>query len=474
LSGRFLLVPVLGLGLGLALGASPASAAFRQERFLIGGWLPGPSQDASTLLRLADTGLDYIHVHDPVAARARDLGARLDSLARARPGFRLQMIVHDRVPFDPAERIVDNADPKKNWPRLRRVLEPAAGLNRRSTLGWHLADEPQRREQLDRIGELSRRLRALPATADQLDYCNLLPTVDPATNADYARDFGSDPARAYAAYLRAYLSQFDDEPAPASVLSFDHYPFLRSPRPDAFWFLNLLLARDAAAAADRPAEGRFVPVWVIIQASSFRPSGRAFTRHLTPVMVRWQAWSAVAYGAKGIAYWTLSPAEDTKNRIGFGPGVFDGRGRATGLVPVVRQLNRELHALGPTLMELGAVGARHVSIAGQSGLAGERWTRANGGPNPLGPIAGVDPGSGRDDALVALLRHRRSGADYVFVFNKSVTAARSFRVRLAAAPSRVERIGRADGRTAVVARATATFATGSLPPGVGDLFRIVR
>ncbi len=450
-----------------------AADPWRQDRFLVGGWIP--VEDPSALLRLAEAGFDYVHVRDPFPVFNRMVAARLDSLARARPGFRLRYVAHFKAPIDDPGRVIDNDDPVGNWPRIRASLSPAAGMNRRSTLGWLLSDEPLTRAAMRRIADLTRRMRDDPATAGQLPYVNLFPAIDPGTNGTYAEEFGREPRAAYGAYLRSYLSQFEDDPDPAPVLSFDHYPFQATTRPTPLWFLTLAVARDEARAASRPAVGKFVPVWAVLQGSDHRPRGRkSFPGSFTRAQLRWQVWSAVAYGVKGIAYWTLSPAEDRNAGLGFAAGIFDARGGSTALLPVVRRLNAELHALGAFLMELDAIGARHVSTQGQEGIDDERWVRPDGRLRPLGPLTGVESGPGADDALVTLLRHRRTGEDWVFVFNKSVSVARSFRIRLAAAPARVERIRRADGRPETVASAASVFATGSLAAGTGDLFRIDR
>ncbi len=466
----------LGILVAASLGLVPggeAAAAWRQDRFLIGGWVPGSTRGPAKLLQLDDLGLDYFHVDYPGAAECRDVTARLDSLAAARPGFDLKTIVHYRVPFDDPARIVDNDDPAGNWEKIRPGLLPAGGMNRRSTLGWHLLDEPADRAAIARVGEMSRRLRALPETAGQLAYCNLLPLVDPATNAAYARDFGSDPARAYAAYLRAYLAQFDATGEPAPVLSFDHYPFLESPRPGPSWFQGLALARDAALEFSRPAENRIVALWVILQCTDFRPRGGAMGRHFTTAMLRWQAWSAVAYGAKGIAYWTLAPAEDQAAQMGFGPGVFDAQGRGTDRLPAVKALNAELHALGPRLMELDPVGAWHAAADGQSGVAEGRWDAPAATDGALAGVRGLATGTGSRDGLITVFRHRTTGETWVMVVNKSLAAGRTFTVQLARPAGGIERIRRSDGKAVAVAASGAAFSTGALPAGTGELFRLL-
>jgi hypothetical protein len=320
---------------------------------------------------------------------------------------------------------------------------------------------------------MSRRLRALPATAGQLGYANLFPMFDPAANGAYAQDFGTDPARAYAAYLRAYLAEFDPTGEPASVLSFDHYPFQESARPGKYWFSGLAIARDAALESSRPRDNQVVALWVIVQCTNFRPRGGAMGRHFTPAMLRWQAWSAVAYGAKGIAYWTLSPAEDTVAKLGFGPGVFDADGRPTALFASVKRLNAELHALGPRLMELDPLGAWHAAAEGQSGVVDGRWDAPAALDGVLAGVRGVATGSGSRDALVTVFRQRTTGETWVMVVNKSLGASRTFTVQLTQPAGGIERIRRSDGKAVAVAASGPAFSTGAIPAGTGELFRLV-
>jgi hypothetical protein len=463
---------VLGL---VALDASPAGAdTWRQTSFLVGGWIPGTPQTAEQLLRMEEAGLDYFHTYAAWLSGNRDVMARLDSLAASRPGFRLKAISHLVIPFDDPGRVSGNDDPARNWPKIRANLAPEGGVNRRSTLGWHLGDEPYQRAVMARLADMTRRLRAYPPTAGQLPFVNLFPAVNPAHNSTYAGEFGKERRAAYAAYLRAWLSHFDDDPDPAPMLSFDHYPFQAKTRPSPEWFVTLAVARDETNARARPAEGKIIPVWAVIQASDHRPRGqRGFARTFNPTQLRWQAWSAVAYGAKGISYWTLAPAEDKGNDLGFDAGIFDARGRVTALLPAMKSLNAELHALGPHLMALDPVGARHVTLDGQEGIADELWIFQGGVPRPLGPLTGVSGDRRGSDALVTLFRHRTSGGDWVFVFNKSLTTTRTFRVELARA-SGVKRISRSDGKARVVATGATSFSTGPLPPGTGDLFVVAR
>src|SRR5438094_9996192 len=93
------------------------------------------------------------------------------------------------------------------------------------------------------------------------------------------------------------------------------YPFESSRTDFRRYFLQLSLIRDKAAEHSRPAY--HIPFWSVIQASPRRDHPNA-PDHSTPTFnqIRWQAYMSVAYGAKGIFYWTLLPF----GRIGPAPG----------------------------------------------------------------------------------------------------------------------------------------------------------
>jgi hypothetical protein len=195
--------------------------------------------------------------------------------------------------------------------------------------------------------------------------------------------------------------------------------------------------------------------------------------HFEPTLLRWQVWSAVAYGVKGIAYWTLRPATDAFSGIGFGRGVFDEANRPTPLFPEIRRLNAELHALGPHLMALDSRGAWHARAQGQRHVESGRWDAAPDAGARDG-VRGIATGPGRDDGLVSVYRNRKTGERWLGVFNKSLATSRTFRVQLDAAPSRIERIDSTDGRAVAVPVQGTVFSSGLLAPGGFALFRVPR
>lgn len=183
---------------------------------------------------------------------------------------------------------------------LRTVLGYYTG--HRSFAGLNVYDEPPA-ERLPNVGAITDILREI--APDLLPYSNLVP--------------GNGPD--YAAFVRSYV----DIVRP-SLISFDRYPILTS-GVDLNYFENWVIFRAAALAAG-------VPAWTYVQSI-----GYAGHRTPTAAEVRWQVNVSLAYGAKGIQYftwWTPDPARGE----GFRSAVLTVDGRRTALYDAVRSLNR--------------------------------------------------------------------------------------------------------------------------------------
>lgn len=452
----------------LTVPAGESQAAWRQTRFLIGGYgvNAGPF-NPSWLVRLDAAGLDFLQNFDHPIPYGRVLVSQLDSLRQARPGFRLQAIVHHGVPAGDPSRVTGNVQVAEHWPQVRRVLvEPT--FTTPSTLGWCLWDEPGTAQEFESIGELSRRMRADRALGGKLPFVNLYSIAEIGGGAAYLGSFGRGQSRraAYEAYLDAYLSQFDGEPEPAPLLSFDHYLFQNDRRARDDYFENLEIARDRAAAHSRP--GARIPVWVVIQLASFKPLGSPFMRQPTLAQVRWSAWTAVAYGAKSISYWTTGTIDDPSPRTGYRGGLLELDGRPTAKYEPIRRLNAELHALGPTLMTLDPVTVLHVAPGKQR----EHPSDQIGAPNRVYGIVSAVEGTGRQDCMIGYFKRQGTGEDYLLVVNKSLTTARTFTVRLGVSANAIVRYDPRSGNPGTPVRNSASFVVRDLPAASAVLYRI--
>lgn len=101
---------------------------------------------------------------------------------------------------------------------------------------------------------------------------------------------GVDPSKIYMDFLTDYI-----EVVKPDVLSYDYYTFCRKPsgEPEDLlgYFINLALIREAARKAN-------IPFINIIQSCTFEKNWRQPTAE----ELRWQVYTTLAYGGRGISY----------------------------------------------------------------------------------------------------------------------------------------------------------------------------
>ena len=443
-----------------------AGAAWRQTRFLVGGWGTADAlRDPERLVRLDAAGIDFVHAMDHDLGHAVGMLAKLDSLHAAGKVRSLELVLHDPIPPRREQGFSQNPAAAHNWPAMaRRIPTTASG---KALLGFFVWDEPCSRADMAQIGETVRRALRAGLADRAVPFVNLLAMPEPGAGSCYEADFGAGRTRggAYAAYLDAYLAQYDALPEPAPFLSLDSYPFLMDGKEGAAYFEALGIARDRAAAYGRP--GFRVPLWVTLQLATFLPPHGKWQTSPTPAQLAWQVWGAVAYGAKSISYWTLSPSEDTVHGLGFGRGLLGSDGRPSTSYADVRRIDAQLHALGPVLMGLDPIAVFHVAKGRQKGI--ERDLLEDPG-RIYGVVAGVS-GTGREDCMIGYFKDRASRTDHLLVVNKSLDRERRFEITLGAVPRSIDRFDEASGR-AIAVPPDGSRLTVTIPPASARLFRV--
>ena len=463
--------------LALLLPGGRAEAAARPTTFQIGGYcVSWAYREPTWLVALADAGLDYVDNldHHFDSQYGLELVRLLDSLRVARPGFGLKAVVSlsQSDPGHEAFSTLAEVSPA-TLDRIGRTLHRGGGYNSDAILGWNLADEPCTRAEFERIGTVARFLRGRAETANRLPLVNLFPIAEAAGSSCYEGEFRAGRGRreAYAAYCDAWLAQFDSLPEPAPVLSFDLYPFQRRERARTDYPENLAIASERALAHGRP--GARVALWSVIQLSPHRQQDQPYATTPRLAHTRWQAWYAVAYGAKGISYWTLFPIGVPEGPR-FDVGLYDEQGRPGERVAGIRILNAQLHALGPTLMALDPVEVWHGAAGPGPGFEVDTDWGAAGFSRPVAR-ATVEPigGGGQPaDLVFAQLRHAGTGDDYLLVMNGNLARPRSFRLQLTARADTVERIDRTTGRAVRVGVGLDELRVQSLGPAEAELYRL--
>ena len=457
------------------IAARSVSATWRQTEFVIGGY--GVGGDPPSLVRLNAAGVRLaIPSDNSTPVRAREIASRLDSLRVHLPGFKMQEIACEVS--DPGRTLGNNLDAVASRAGILGELAPAGGLNNASVAGWYIWDEPPlyfppsrelpSEKIFDSIHEMTRLMRDSATgagTHEKLPFVNLFPIQS-------CRWFyplcSPDTLAAYACYLDRYLSRFNSDSLPAPVLSFDKYHFEVPYADFRLYFVQLAIIRDKAAQYSRP--NYRIPFWSVIQAAP-RRNTMASPYQPTPTFnqIRWEAYVSIAYGAKGVLYWTLRPYDDSPQDPGYGASFLRRDGSANGaLYDSLAALNSELRALGPSLMQLEPVAVFHAA-ANRFVLprSDDSLSKSNSALQRVSSLEGRT-----NEGMAGCFRSRTGGDDYLLIANKDTLVAQSFRVTLRQAAGGVGRVSKLDGRLIPVASSATSFSTGIIAPGGGELFRL--
>ena len=468
-------------------------ASWQRERFTIVGFEIGVPSDTSRYTKLNNAGLDILmQGHEPTLATAELIAENLDELSARYRGFHLGTMMHYIYAQHPKYRddaFTHNAVAPQSVDKINGTL-CRPGVMRPSVRGFWIWDEPCARagcrhpngEEGDcfaDIDAISQVIDTSSCAAGRMPYVNLMPIHGFGPNSHCAGDscVGTE-VDTYRCYLDQYLSLFDGRGHAPPVLSVDHYPLqVRSTASHTYrtYCEGLKVMRDKAAQYSTAAEP--VPMWMIVQLSGWEPAGHDPYAAPSTNEIRWQAYLALAYGAKGIGYWTLVrlPVGPGGVEGAFGDGILDTLGRPTERYTGVQRLNAELHALGPTLMALDPIAAYHMSPLGQQGIDGDTLA-ANPDPvrRPYGVVASMTEASGARDGMVGCFKRRATDDDYLMVVNQSTTTPRSYTIRLAAPADTIRRVSKTRPRTElVVGTRAAAFTVSRLAPGTGELYHIV-
>lgn len=193
--------------------------------------------------------------------------------------------------------------------------------------GFFLKDEPNSRD-FPALAHVNQRLLALDPKG--VPYINLFPTY--ATQEQLGNP-------TYEEHVEQFLTIVKPK-----VLSYDHYALLQGrDRPD--YFLNMEIIRAKALKYG-------VPFWFILLSTPHYG-------YRTPSEgdLRWQVFTALAYGAKGIMYFTYW----TVNEKGWGDGIIKSDGTRTERYEIVKAINSEVKALGETLLQLTSRKVYHTT-----------------------------------------------------------------------------------------------------------------
>lgn len=195
--------------------------------------------------------------------------------------------------------------------------------------GYHIIDEPTA-EIFEYMAAIKKEI--LLKDSSHLVYANLLP------NYANAQQLGT---KSYPEYVDKYIQVFKPQ-----IISWDFYPFTN----DGFregYYENMEIVRAAALKAG-------IPFW------AFTMSCQIDLPYPAPKesWIRLQLYSDLAYGAKGLQYFTYalphSSSEDFKTAI------LDANGKPTYLYNIAKRVNSEIHFLETSVKQLNSIEVYHT------------------------------------------------------------------------------------------------------------------
>jgi hypothetical protein len=262
-----------------------------------------------------------------------------------------------------------------------------------ATFGYHIVDEPNK--QL--VPVAAKWAAALDAAApNAIAYTNFLPI---AGNASGNGDVESD----YEQYLTSYIDL-----AKPKAISFDHYSMMDdgTVRPTCF---------DGLEVVRRTSQKTGVPFWNVVLANThFRYA------EPSPATLRFQAFTSLAYGARGIGWFTYTG----RDRGNYRSAAIDLAGRRTPTWEMLRDVNLQLHRLAPVYTKLKSVNVFHYPDVprGCRSISESKFVKDLRGEGPF--VVGEFEDAQRKPALIVVNRNLNHSTQLEVILKSKVTIQR--------------------------------------------------
>jgi len=239
--------------------------------------------------------------------------------------------------------------------------------------GYYVIDEPSASSFL-RVGDVCDYL--LGKDPKHIPYVNLFPT--------YAsrQQLGTS---TYETYVDQYCRIVHPK-----IISYDHYALMNDGSLRGDYFENLEIIRRQGIKHHIP----FNYILLSIPHGPYRDPSEAD--------LRWQVYTALAYGARGIMYFTYTTPKDPE--WNFHNAIIDENGKPTAKYEWVKKINGEVKKLAPTLMKLDSVAVYHTGTVPQ-------------GAKPL-PEGGLITGISGGEYVIGQF-NSESGQRYAMFVNRS-------------------------------------------------------
>jgi hypothetical protein len=360
------------------LAFSSAMAAETPVFFPLMAWGSAPS-DARALEKMRDCGLTIAGFAPPSALEAIHAAG-------------LKAIVSDSRASG-----YDWANLDESAARTKIAALVAETGKHPAVFGYYLRDEPPA-SFFPGLGKVSALIREL--APEKWAYINLFPNYATA---------GQLGAPDYIAYLEQFIAT-----CKPTTLSYDHYALMDNDSLREGYWLNL---EQLAAASKKHG----IPFWnIVLTVAHFN------YREPTPADLRFQAYSTLLYGGRGISYFTYVAPPVGNYRM----APLDQFGNATATWEALRNANMQVLKLAPTVLQLRCDDVYHFGSvpAGCHAVTESALVRSISGEMAVGDFTHAD------------------GTRYVMALNKDLKKSRPCAVQFRVAPKKVELVSAYTGQ----------------------------
>ena len=264
--------------------------------------------------------------------------------------------------------------------------------NHRAVFGYYLRDEPTAPwfANLEKVAAVIREF-----APDKWPYINLFP--------DYADDSQLGTTN-YADYLERFITTCHPK-----IISYDNYSLMDDGSIRGSYWTNLEAVRNAC-------KRHKIVFWnIVLAVAHFN------YREPTAADLRFQAYTTLAYGGQGIAYFTyFAPAVG-----GYRGAAVDQFGNETPTWHNLQNINLQIQKLGPTLLKLESDDVYHI---------GDVPTQCKG--PPTNSLVSSVPGG---NFLVGEFTHQ-DGSRYVLIVNKDLAKSHPCLPQFRKPPRRLQHI----------------------------------
>jgi hypothetical protein len=341
--------------------------------------------------------------------------------------------------------IRDKASQSEVSARIKQLLQLFPVSQYPALAGLCLRDEPHK-TYFPILGYARGVLQGLDSK--QLPWVNLF---------GYTQDPNLTGVSTYEEYLRLYLDQVTPP-----FLSFDFYPLVSTTAISARYFENWALIRKYSLNAG-------IPSWGFIQSVDFSWTNSSFLPRRRPneAELFWQVNVALAYGAKGLQYFTYWTPNDSDSTT-FGEALVTETGRLTPLYGYAKNVNNYLRVVGKVLLPLKTESVVHA-----------QEDPLPSGTTAFSPDGYVNSVSGSPVILGSFSNPAVKTERYVLVVNRSFSS-QSSQTKLTLNTSRVRAVFALDSGTGTFAevpepgynRVGGVLTPEPIPAGRARLYRL--